>query len=284
MGHESNGELGSICRYAKSKYEERVEQKRGRRSQSAPNVAGRASTSKLLKSPKPQAVRTVSEKPRNRLRKQTASQLPLNEPTLDLYVLEFEPDKSTTEPGKVLGIYSSFDSVTLGALKHGAYTFSREGILDGNEYLSRTGRIKFVKTSVQHAGVRAHISKRSISPSGGQVRLDIPHPASAENRANSAAPENASIPPHDTVFVASRTGPRAASWIGVFASKSLAWGACLKDKALCAVTMPLVEEVRSIGPKNMPHVSGRLAGTGRFTWGVEEHAIDGSPGSNIVSS
>lgn len=275
MDYRTDGELGGICGYAKSKYEERSEHQRRRRSQSAPNGAGRTATSKLLKSPKPQPVRTVSEKPRNRLRKQTPSQLALEEPKKHVYVLEYSPDKGSGESARVLGTYSSFDTVTSGALRHGAYTFSREGLMDGNEYLSPTGRIKVVKTIVQHAGVRASVPERSISPSGVQVRLDIPHPASAENEAVHASPRKDLTSTTNMLFVASRKGPPAFSWIGVFADKSLAWGACLKDKAMCAVTMPLVEEVRSIGTNNMPQVSGRLVGTGRFTWTVEEYVVDG---------
>ena len=50
----------------------------------------------------------------------------------------------------------------------------------------------------------------------------------------------------------------------------------LKDKAMSAVTIPLTEEVRDIGENNMPQASARVVGLGRFTWAVEEHAIDES--------
>ena len=276
MGHRDDGELVGICGYAKSKYEEKLEHKRRRRSHSELNVTARTSTGKLHKTPKPPSTRTVSEKPRSRLRKQpTTPQLVNHEPKTDVYVLEYNPDEGTGQPGNVLGVYSTFDSVTLGALKHGAYTFSREGLLDGNEYLSPTGRIKLVRTSVQHAGIRAPVLERSISLDGGHVRLDIPHPASGDNEMDRAIPVIETTSAKNMVFVANRKGPQATSWIGVFADKSLAWGACLKDKAMCAVTMPLTDEVRSIGINNMPEVSGRLAGTGRFTWVVEQHVVDG---------
>lgn len=273
---KDNENLGSIFGYAKSKYEDRIEQKRRRRSHSEPGsgTPGRSrGPGKLHKPPK---VRAVSEKPRNRLRKPVPLQPHVQEPTINVFVLEYEPYPHSIEPGQVLGVYSTFNSVTSGAFAHGAYTFSREGLLDGNEYLSPTGRIKLVKTTVQRTGVRAPVPERSDSPQGEQVRLDIPHPESQETNFAQAVQENDKHAARDTVCLAIRAGPQSASWIGVFADKSLAWGACLKDKAMCAVSGTLCDEVRTIGANNMPQVTGRLVGSGRFTWKVEEREIDES--------
>jgi hypothetical protein len=227
---------------------------------------------------KPPQVRAISRKPRNRLQKQaTPSALHLK-PSNDLYVLEYEPDTTCSEPGKVLGVYSTFDSVTLGALEHGAYTFSRNGLLAGNEYLSATGRIKFVETTVQRAGVKAPIpvpSIPSVSPNGDLVRLDIPHPESQQQEAVQAAGELKILSARDKVFVAHRKGPQAASWMGVYADPSLAWGACLKDKAVCAVSGALCDEVRTIVANNMPQITARLIGSGRLTWTITEHVVNG---------
>lgn len=288
MDSKDENKLGGICGYARSKFEERAEHRRKRRSLSESGVAPRGSTKKLRKPPQ---VRSVSEKPRNRLRKPIAlAPTPTQQlhayasaPTIDVFVLEYEPYPQSVEPGNVLGVYSTFNAVTFGAFTHGAYTFSREGLLDGHEYLSPTGRIKLVRTTVQNVGVRAPVPERNDSLQGSHVRLDIPHPESQPHDPDQTPSANKKPIFRDTVFVVIRTGPRAASWIGVFADKSLAWGACLKDKAMCETSAPLCEEVRAIGDGNMPEVSGRLVGTGRFTWKVVEHAIDQSKRTPIAT-
>jgi hypothetical protein len=267
VGPSNDRDLGGICNYIMSKNQGRLEEDK-RRSYSEPSaIRGRNGHSKLHKPPQ---VQSIQERPRNRLRKQFLSyETPLPS-TPALFILEYEPYPHLTQPSKVLGIYSSFDSVTLGAFKHGAYTFSREGLLDGSEYLSPTGRIRIVRTDVQRSGVKAVLPERSQSLNGEHIRLDIPHPQGHE--------EAAREPPigRDIVFLAVREGPNAASWMGVYEEKSLAWGACLKDKSMCAMTATLCDELRSIGINNMPQVSGRLVGSGRYTWMVQQHSVDGS--------
>ncbi|KAF2827790.1 hypothetical protein CC86DRAFT_289263, partial [Ophiobolus disseminans] len=278
-----NKNLCGICGYAKSKLEERAERKRPRRLDSEiAGVVPRKSTGKLHKPPQVRAAsenvtssspHTVTEKPRNRLRKQNEPPtLPhTSEPAVDLFILEYESYPTSSEPGKVLGVYSTLNSVTSGAFAHGAYTFSREGLLHSNEYLSLTGRIKLARTAVQRTGVRAFVPERSDSLHGESVRLDIPHPEPNERHKSEEK-----LIMRDAVFLAVRTGPQAASWIGVFADKSLAWGACLKDKAMCAVSGTLCDEARTIGDNNMPQITGRLIGSGHFTWMVDECVIDDS--------
>ncbi|KAH7406919.1 hypothetical protein DE146DRAFT_753461 [Phaeosphaeria sp. MPI-PUGE-AT-0046c] len=267
MGRMDDGNLGGICGYAKSKYEERVAEKKQRRSYSEPpSVGHRHGQGKLHKPPQPQS---MLERPRNRLRKQFVAPAFAAQPTNLLFVLEYEPYPHLTQPSKVLGVYSTFDAVTLGALQHGAYTFSREGILDGSEYLSPTGRIKIVQTDVQRSGVKVVVPERSHSLDGEHVRLDIPHPQSQEERASKVDG------PRRAVYLAVREDVRSASWIGVYEDKSLAWGACLKDKAMCTVAHTLSKEVTNIGDKNMPQVSGRLGGLGRVTWMTQEYQVDG---------
>jgi hypothetical protein len=187
---------------------------------------------------------------------------------MDLFILEYEPYPYNTRPSEFLGVYSTIDSVTLGAFKHGAYTFSREGVLDGSEYLSSTGRIRIVSLAVQRSGVTATVPERSQSLDGGPIRLDIPHPAAQP--LGTSADEN-----KEAVYLAIRKGATSASCIGVFADKALAWGACLKDKALCATSFILCEEKKSFGFNNMPEVTSRLVGSGWHTWLVEEHALNG---------
>jgi hypothetical protein len=267
MGLRDDGNLGGICGYAKSKYEERVEGKKQKRSTSEPPGARRRNGYGKLH--KPPQVPIIHERPRNRLRKSVVSLTVAPQAETALFVLEYEPYPHLTQPGKVLGLYSTFDSVTLGALKHGAYTFSREGLLDGSEYLSSTGRIKIAQTTVQRSGVKVIVPERTCSLDGEHVRLDIPHPQSQDETKREPITGEA-------VFLAIRRGPSAASWVGIFSDKSLAWGACLKDKAMCATTGTLCDEERSMSTNNMPQVSGRLVGSGRHTWLVEEHVIHGS--------
>jgi hypothetical protein len=305
MGGRDSGYLGGILNFSRWKQEAKWEEKEPRRSHSEPptGTGRRRGQGKLYKTPPaqmPERPRTERpdtehpyaprprvdqpraepplERPRNRLRKSMISLVTIPQPATSLFVLEYEPYPHLVQPGKVLGIYSTFDAVTLGALKHGAYTFSREGMLDGSEYLSPTGRIRLVQTTVQYSGTKAMLPERSRSLDGEPLRLDIPHPESQEEK-----PRDLSVP-REPVYLAVRQGPNAASWIGVFEDKSLAWGACLKDKAMCATSDELCDEKRSIGLNNMPQVSGRLVGSGRFTWMVKQHIIDayerGSADSN----
>lgn len=264
MGFPNDGGVVTICAYAKSKFEERVEQKRRKRSSSAPGADRKHGYGKLHKPP---SVKSLHERPRNRLRK-TVTMPSLSRPTTDLFVLEYEPYPYNTRPSEFLGVYSTIDSVTLAAFKHGAYTFSREGLLDGSEYLSPSGRIKIVPLAMQRSGAKATVTERSQGPDGRPVRLDIPHPGDH-------TPVLPRIEGKEMAYLAIRKGPSTASCIGVFMDKSLAWGACLKDKTMCATTFILCDEERSIALHNMPQVSGRLVGSGRHIWLVEQHAIDG---------
>jgi hypothetical protein len=269
MAHHHDGDMNGICGYIRSRYGGKGQEKRQKRSHSKPSDAVRNhGYGKLHKAPQ---VQSLHERPRNRLRKQVAPLPSRPMPKIDLFVLEYEPDTQSTQSSKVLGVYSTFDTVTLGAFKHGAFAFSREGLIDGSEYLSPTGRIKIVQTTVQRSGAKATLPERSHCLSGELVRLDIPHPKSQEEEeAKQEQPTGVAI------FLAIRKGPNTASWVGIYAEKSLAWGAALKDRALCAMSGRLCDETRSIGFNNMPQITGRLIGSGRYTWMVEKHVIDGS--------
>jgi hypothetical protein len=268
MGRGDDRNLGGICNYIMSKNQGRLKENKRRSYSEPPAIGGRTGHGKLHKPPQ---VQSIQERPRNRLRKQFLSHTTPLPSAATLFILEYEPYPHLSQPSKVLGVYSTFDSVTLGAFEHGAYTFSREGLLDGSEYLSPTGRIRIARTDVQRTGVKATLPERSQSLDGEHIRLDIPHPHSSPEEAAKQPPIAKNI-----VFLAIREGPAAASWMGVYEDKSLAWGACLKDKSMCAMTAQLCEETRSIGINNMPQVSGRLVGSGRYTWMVQQHPIDGS--------
>lgn len=268
MGRNEYGQLGGICGYAKVRYEERVETKRRKRSFSEPITMGRSYTGADAKLNKPPTVQAIHGRPRNRLQKRILTPSTLQLPVY-LFILAYEPYPYNTKPSEFLGVHSTINSVTAAALRHGAYTFSREGLLDGSEYLSSTGRIRIMSQVIQHTGVAVAIPDRSRSLEGEHVRLDIPHPKSQESVTLESKSE-----PKETVFLAIHKGPRAAVCIGLFTRRSLAWGACLKDKAWYARSGALVEEERSVGVKNMPQISARLVGSGRHTWIVQPHEIN----------
>ncbi|KAJ4401543.1 hypothetical protein N0V91_007847 [Didymella pomorum] len=140
-------------------------------------------------------------------------------PTAALYVLEYEPYPYNTLPSEFLGAYSSVDSVTTGAIEHGAYTFSREGLLDGSEYLNATGRIKIQSQLVQQSGTEAPVSIRSHSlderlpKQDGPVRSDIPHP---DSRSNTLTRPDVTHPgAHSTTSLQSIAKPKETVYLAI---------------------------------------------------------------------
>lgn len=281
MGRNPYSELSGICSYAKVKYEEKVQGHRRKRSASEPTTTTTTPSTPPKnhvygKLHKPPTVQDIHERPpRNKLQKRSLTAPETQSRAAFLFLLEYEPYPYNTHPSTILGVYSSIDSVTLGAFKHGAYTFSREGFLDGSEYLSPTGRIKILSQAVETHGVKAAVvperrRRRSLGGGGEEpVRLDIPHPAASQEEVVTIEEER------EVVFLAIHRGPHTAFCIGLFAELSLAWGACLKNKASYDVSGTLVDEERSIGAKNMPHVAARLVGSGRHSWFVQVHEVDG---------
>ncbi|CAO2652561.1 Nn.00g008440.m01.CDS01 [Neocucurbitaria sp. VM-36] len=263
MERNNYAELGGFCGYAKVKYEERVEGRRRNRSSSEPTPRSHV----YGKLHKPPTVQSLHERPRHRLQKRALTTSELQSPAF-LFILEYEPYPYITLPSTFLGVYSTIDSVTLGAFKHGAYTFSREGFLDGSEYLSPTGRIKILSQAVEAHGVKAVVPDRSQSLQGEPVRLDIPHPA------NQGEVDTTEVD-RETLFLAIHQGPYTAFCIGLFAEKSLAWGACLKNRASYTISGTLIDEDRTIGANNMPRITARLVGSGRHSWFVQVHEVDG---------
>lgn len=273
---------------------------RWKRSSSEPVIAGGLQgKAKLSKPPK---VETLHERPRNRLQKRGVpptmlipypAHLGFTPTTTTVYLLEYEPYPYNTLPSQFLGVYSTVNSVTAGAIDHGAYTFSREGLLDGSEYLNLTGRIKIQSQSVQQSGTEAAVSVRSHSldekpaKQKSPVRADIPHP---ESRSNTLSYTNRLNVPHpaaqsttslgtlsrpiDTVYLAVRQGPTSAYCLGVYARLSLAWGACLKNKASCALSATLSEDARDIDTDGLPRATARLHGCGQHTWFIVVKEVD----------
>jgi hypothetical protein len=280
MGYFEFGELGSICNFVRSKYEEKAETKRKwRRSMSDPAVATterKQKYGKLHKPPTVQSLHQRQERPRSRLQKsRPQSMMSVVQPLPYLFVLEFDPYPYNTQPRQFLGVFSSINTVTAGAFHHGAYSFSREGLLDGSEYLSPTGRIKIVSLPKQSTGVTAAVPGETPKKEGQHMRLDIPHPLSQPvSRFDSHQDLNRPKRSDETVYLALHESPNSAFCIGLFTSKSLAWGACLKDKAWLEWTDKLVEQKKSVGENNSPRISGRLVGSGRHSWYVKGLNVD----------
>jgi hypothetical protein len=254
----------SICEYYRSKRKEM------RQRQSSMEPTGQTKSQARLS--KPPKLSTLHQRPRNRLQKRIVA--PSNRQNYPaLYLLEREQYPYQTRPSEFLGVYSSINSVTSGAFENGAYTFSREGLLDGSEYLSPTGRIKIHSQVIQQSGLEvATPEERKKSQSAEYVRLDIPHPDSQEVACEKT---NINTEPRESVYLAIRQTPNAALCIGIFTKKSLAWGACLKDRAACALSGSLREESQSTDMHGMPQVKGRLEGYGLHLWFVKSHEIDG---------
>ncbi|EUC37784.1 hypothetical protein COCVIDRAFT_93052 [Bipolaris victoriae FI3] len=277
MGHFEFRELGAICNYVRSKYEERAETKgKRRRSMSDAVTERKQKYGKLHKPPTVQSLHQRQDRPRSRLQKsRPQSMMSLVQPLPKLFVLEYDPYPYNTQPCQFLGVFSSIDTVTAGAFQHGAYSFSREGLLDGSEYLSPTGRIKIVSHSLQSTGVTAAVPGETPKKDGQHMRLDIPHPLSQpvprfDSHQDLNMPKRSEV----TVYLALHESPNAAFCIGLFTSKSLAWGACLKDKAWLEWTDKVVEQKRDVGENNLPRVEGRLVGSGRHVWYVKESIVN----------
>ncbi|KAF2997825.1 hypothetical protein E8E13_000817 [Curvularia kusanoi] len=273
----------------------------GGRSSSEPLIfGGQQGNAKLSKPPK---VEGLHGRARNKLQKRGTAVLPMLTPysprlgfesqATTLYVLEHESYPYNTFPSEFLGVYSTIDSVTAGAIDHGAYTFSREGLLDGSEYLSPNGRIKIHTQPVLRSGTEAAVPLRGQSmienPSDSHkqpIRSDIPHPDSRSNTLSCAVPHSRAAhsttslklanKSKETVFLGLRQGPTEAHCLGVFASPSLAWGTCLKNKASCAMAGMLSEESREVDASGLPRTSGRLHGCGLHTWVVVAKEVDAS--------
>ncbi|KAJ4985769.1 hypothetical protein SVAN01_08765 [Stagonosporopsis vannaccii] len=253
-------------------------------------IGGYQDNAKLSKPPK---VESLHERPRNRLQKRSitmnlltpySTRLGFTTPTKTFHVLEEELYPYNTLPSKFLGVYSTVDSVTNGAIEHGAYTFSRGGLLDGKEYLSAAGRIRIQTQVLQDSGTEAAVSARSHSLDERSerqspfVRSDIPHPRSPSALTRAGAQSTLSLggsgKAEETVYLATRQGPSAAHCLGLFTRPSLAWGACLKNKASCALVGTLSEEVRDSDADGMPRVTARLHGCGQHMWIVVAKEVD----------
>ncbi|CBX99555.1 predicted protein [Plenodomus lingam JN3] len=190
------------------------------------------------------------------------------------------PPPSSFRKPAILGAYSTLNRATTGALTHGAYAFSKEGVLDGSEYLTATGRIKLTSHQVQTQGPTAPFPDPSALQkiSTSIVRLDIPHPGAAPADSNPSATQRGQRPAGENprqIFLALHETPQRLFCIAVFTSLGLAWAACLKDKAWLACSDELEDERRGVGEGNCPEVWVRVKGArGRQRWYVKCMEVD----------
>ena len=174
-----------------------------------------------------------------------------------VYILRFEAYPYNTTPEVILGVFSSINTVTAGAISHGAYAFSREGLHDGREYLSPTGRIRIFTEELHQPLIKASTSRPANY---------IPHPdrrIEAEREAETK-----------TFYLALRQSPSKTSYIGLFKEKTKAWVACVNDQASVVLTERLLEDTRWSDEKGMPYIQSRIVGGGSHLWSIGAFEID----------
>ncbi|KAF2008921.1 hypothetical protein BU24DRAFT_359383, partial [Aaosphaeria arxii CBS 175.79] len=189
---------------------------------------------------------------------------------ISIYLLHYEPYPYTTQPGKILGVYSTFNAVTTAAINHGAYAFSREGMLDGSEYLNPTGKIRIVPREIQRHGLEVPLPLRH----GNRSHMQLELVSSNVRRARSRTTGDPGIDTYGTVFAVIHQSPESSVCMGVFASRQRAWGACLKSQAFFCAKVRLQDEIRWIDEDNMPRTRGRIPGVGIHEWSVASFKVD----------
>ncbi|KAH7128463.1 hypothetical protein B0J11DRAFT_272035 [Dendryphion nanum] len=229
-------------------------------------LAYHCSKRRLSKPPKVQVSQTRAS--RNRLRKGISA------PTNDvlppaLYVLYYEPYPYNSQPGTILGVFSNLNTVTTAAINHGAYTFSRAGMLDGSEYLSPTGRIKILFQRLHRHGIEIPLPLRHEN----RHRVQVPSSNANIRRSRSritGAPEGQ----ENEVFLTLHQTPSSVAGIGLFIGKRRAWGACLKAQSIYGQSYLLQNEMRWIDEDNMPRTRARVPGIGYHEWFVIKCRVD----------
>ncbi|KAF2271602.1 uncharacterized protein EI97DRAFT_351733, partial [Westerdykella ornata] len=189
---------------------------------------------------------------------------------LSVFVLQYEKYPYYTEPGLILGAYSSIGTVTNAAIEHGAYAFSKEGMRDGTEYLSPSGRIKILKRTIQRVGPRAPMPK-GRHPEFHKERPDsTPKPSGAGEEPKAPV----AIDGKEGVLVAVHRSPTGIFCIGAFTERKRAWGACLKHRFTPPFSEFAEENDGWVDEYQMPHVRAREIGAGWHEWFVVPYKID----------
>jgi hypothetical protein len=210
---------------------------------------------RLSKPPKVQSRKLPTTR---RLQKRMSKFPPAPLPTPTIYLLQFEAYPYNTIPAEILGVFSNINKVTSAAINYGAYAFSREGLYDGSEYLTPSGRLRILSEDFHQPIVKAKQPRKEEY---------IPHPNS---QVETARQEEA----RKTVFIALRQVASNTSCIGLFGEKIKAWTACVKDQAMSTSSESLLEETRWSDENGMPYIRGRIEGSGSHLWFVSGFEVD----------
>ncbi|KAF2119866.1 hypothetical protein BDV96DRAFT_641738 [Lophiotrema nucula] len=250
------------------------------RTQSDPNILNRLSmtvsppsgtTAKLSKPPKVHVKVQHKRSVRNRLQRRRKSHANhLKSPSL--YILQYESYPYAVEEAKILGIFTDINKASLAATTCGAFAFSREGLNDGMEYLTPTGRIRIVMQEAPILPLRRH-------PTAPE---DLGFASTAMDKIialrNFTQPSIRSRPERrereQRVYLAMHRAPEATMCIGLFADKAKAWYAALKQYGIVSWEAEVQEEMRWMDETSLPHIKAKIAGSGRHFWSVEVFKIN----------
>jgi hypothetical protein len=216
---------------------------------------GQSCYARLSKPPKVQSRKLPTTR---RLQKRISKFSPSPLPNPTIYVLQFEAYPYNTVPAEILGVFSNLDKVTSAAISHGAYAFSREGLHDGSEYLTPSGRIRIFSEEFHQPIVKAKPPPKEEY---------IPHP---DSQVEAARQEEA----RKTVFIAISQVSTNTSCLGLFGEKIKAWTACVKNQAMTVSSESLLEETRWSDEKGMPYIKGNIEGSGSHLWFVSAFEVD----------
>lgn len=234
------------------------------------------STKRLSKPPRVHVRKQIA---RNKLQKRPKKNSTTHAVTPHVFLLQYEQYPYNTQPGTFLGAFSTFQAVTTAAFKHGAYAFSKDGVHDGTEYLSKTGRIKILPSRIQHTESRVKLPKArqpsTRQPNGDVIREESPARVSPPRvRPDEHATGPIPIDGKHGVLVAVHQSPTGIFCIGAFTNRRAAWAACLKHEASLFDKNPLQEVDKWRDEFQMPRMKAREVGKGWHEWFVVVQSID----------
>lgn len=235
----------------------------------APSTQLQSTTRRLSKPPR---VHARTQKPGQKLQKRPKKAISQTPETPHVFLLQYEQYPYNIQPGTLLGVFSTFQSVSAGAISHGAYAFSKEGMHDGTEYLTKTGRIRIIPTPVQHAVSNTKLPsarKHNTAPSTGNSAATAPGPAPMP-----PPPEHIPIDGKAGILVAVYQSPTGICCLGAFTNRRAAWAACKKEGVSLLGKEQLRASERWLDEFEMPHLKVREVGKGWHEWYVVVHRID----------